>query len=393
MTDWRMCLLTDIGTVVGGGTPSRERSEYWDGTIPWLTPGELSGTSGKFIVQTQDYITELGLANSGAKLVPGGSLLVTSRASIGFCTLAGRPMATNQGFKNLIPGDGVDPSYLFHSGQTLGREMKRRASGTTFSEISRHDFERIAVHVPPMPEQRRIAEILDTIDEAIHVTERVITKHSGVHAGLSASLFSGTSVMDKWPKCRLSDIGTVFGGGTPSREKAEYWNGSIPWLTPGELTGSLQKYVFETRDCITKLGLSESSARILPAETLLVTSRASIGSCVLAGRPMATNQGFKNLIPHEGVADPAFLLHLCRTLDSELLRRASGTTFREISGRDFGRIRVPLPPLDEQRRITRILDTVGDTIHANEIQRNKLRRLRAGLAVDLLSGSVRTVAV
>ena len=135
MAEWMERRLGDLGAVVGGGTPSRERAEYWRGPIRWLTPGELTGNNEKYVSETQDCITELGLASSGAKLLPQGSLLVTSRASIGSCALAGRPMATNQGFKNLVPSAEVDPSYLFYLGRTLGREMIRRASGTTLGDL------------------------------------------------------------------------------------------------------------------------------------------------------------------------------------------------------------------------------------------------------------------
>ena len=122
-----------------------------------------------------------------------------------------------------------------------------------------------------------------------------------------------------------------------------------------------------------------------------MTSRASIGFCALAGTPMTTNQGFKNLIPRTDV-DSSYLFHLGQTLQREMIRRASGTTFLEISSREFGRIEIRMPPLGEQRRIARILDSADDAIRAHEVERDKLRALRSGLAADLLSGRVRTVA-
>ena len=287
-------------------------------------------------------------------------------------------------------------------------------SSTGVPGLNRYDAYERWVPVPPLEEQRQIAEILDTIDETIQATERVIAKRKMIRAGLATSLLSGgaatedwelnktqpppgststswTWVMADWRERRLGDIGKVVGGGTPSRERAEYWAGDIRWLTPAELTGISQKYVSETKDCITELGLATSGARLLPQGSLLVTSRASIGSCALAGVPMATNQGFKNLVPSAEV-DPSFLFYLGRTLGREMTRRASGTTFLEISGREFGRITVSLPPLEEQRRIAKILDTIDETIRANERKRDKLRHLRSGLAADLLSGRVRTVA-
>ena len=298
--------------------------------------------------------------------------------------------------------------------------MTRRASGTTFLEISAREFERILIRLPPLEQQRRIAEILDTIDETIQATKRVTAKYEGLRSGISADLLSkrtggvgtrilatngkttesqsslgssssGSGHMPEGRSCRLRDIGIVVGGGTPSRERSEYWRGPIPWLTPGELTGISDKYISEVKEGISELGLAASGATVLPEESLLMTSRASIGFCALAGRPMATNQGFQNLVPNRYV-DSSFLFHLGRTLRREMTRRASETTFLEISGREFGQIEVHLPPLEEQRRVASILDIIDNTIRVNGEHRDKLRELRAGLSVDLLSGRVRTVA-
>lgn len=124
-----------------------------------------------------------------------------------------------------------------------------------------------------------------------------------------------------------------------------------------------------------------------------MTTRASIGFCALAGMEMATNQGFQNLIPDTEKVDTSFIYYLSKTLEREMIRRASGTTFLEISGKEFGNIEVRIPPLKEQRRIARILDDTDETIQANRRELEKLRQLRSGLAADLFSGKVRTVKV
>ena len=328
-------------------------------------------------------------------------------ASTGFCVIRARPDVASGGFLG---------HYLLSD--DANRQAACREVGSNYPAVTERDVTAFRLPRVSLEEQRRIAEILDTIDETIQATERVIAKRKRIRAGLAASLLSGRSEgvptadwktnetppplastspsrswdMAKWRVCRLGDLGAVVGGGTPSRERAEYWGGHIPWLTPRELTGNTKKSVSETQDCITELGLAASGARLLAEGSLLITSRASIGSCALAGKPMATNQGFKNLTPGVEV-DPSFLFYLGRTLGREMTRRASGTTFLEISGREFGRIAVRLPPLEEQRQIAEILDNIDETIQVEEVQGDKLRQLRSGLAADLLSGRVRTVAV
>ena len=321
-------------------------------------------------------------------------------------------------FLILRPRSGVYPRYAGHvaSSDAVFSHAERNSIGTGMPRTSWHAVSHAPISVPPLEEQRRIAELLDTIDETIQATERVIAKKEAIRSGLVLDLLNGKSRGASaeslnaegtslppgstsgsrrsenagWTHRRLADVGVVIGGGTPSREQPECWGGTIPWLTPGEITGSSKKYISDTQDYITEYGLSASGARLLPEGTLLMTSRASIGSCALAGRSMATNQGFKNLIPGSSV-DSSYLFFLGRTLSREMTRRASGTTFLEISAREFGRIEICVPPLEEQRQIVEILDTIDDTVSTNERRLDKLRQLRAGLAADLLSGRVRTV--
>ena len=312
-------------------------------------------------------------------------------------------------FLILRPKSGTNARYAAHAvaSESVFRHAERNSIGTRMPRTSWLAVSRAPIWVPPLEEQRRIAEILDSIDETVRVTERIIAKHKRIRSGLASDLLTGKfgrilretqqssdvtqSCIPRWERRQLGDIGTVVGGGTPPRENRHCWGDFVPWLTPGELTDSKIKFVSKTKEKISARGLADSGARVVPKGSLMVTSRASIGFCALAGTPMTTNQGFKNLIPGTDV-DSSFLLMLGRTLQREMVRRASGTTFLEISKREFERIEIDLPPLEEQRWIAEILDSIDETIRSNEEQRGKLRQIRSGLADDLLSGRVRTVA-
>lgn len=295
----------------------------------------------------------------------------------------------------------LDLRYLYHllSSGTFTKRLQAVAMGTTNSHIRVKPSETLGwpVWIPPLEDQQSIADILNKIDGVIGSTEDIIVKYKGVRTGLASDLLDGRLKLQgdtgESQECRIGDLGSVVGGGTPSRDREEYWNGSIPWLTPGELTGVNDKFVSRSKERISELGLAASSARVVPAGSLLITSRASIGFCALAGVDLATNQGFQNLIPNADSVDSSFLYYLGQTLRNEMIRRASGTTFLEISKREFERIKVQIPPLKEQRRIAKVLDDFDYVIQANRKQLEKLRRLRAGLAADLFSGRVRTVKV
>lgn len=189
-TDWDHVAIADFGEIVGGGTPSRAMPSFWNGTIPWVTPSEITVLRGKYVRDTQEKITPDGLAGSAARLLPVGSVIVTTRASLAMAAIAAVPLTTNQGFKSIIPNENTDPLFAYYRIRTLKPEMVRLASGTTFLEISKADFSRIRTRRPKPDEQSRIAAVLDAVDEAIAKTEAVIAKLRQVRAGLLHDLLT-----------------------------------------------------------------------------------------------------------------------------------------------------------------------------------------------------------
>ena len=188
--DWDHQEITQLGAVVGGGTPSREVPSFWRGPIPWVTPGEVSGEASKLLHDTQEHISPSGLAGSGANLLPAGSLLVTTRATLGARAINAVPMATNQGFKSIVFKKPEEASYYYHLFEKVKPELVRRASGTTFLEISGAEFGSIKLPSPSPEEKLKIAELLDTLDTAIHQTEAIVDKLKQVKQGLLHDLLT-----------------------------------------------------------------------------------------------------------------------------------------------------------------------------------------------------------
>ncbi len=154
---------------------------------------------------------------------------------------------------------------------------------------------------------------------------------------------------------RLKQIGNIVGGGTPKTNIKGYWNGNIPWITPADLSGFTHVYISYGERTITELGLQSSSAQLLPAGTVLYSSRAPIGYVAIAANPVTTNQGFKSVIPIiNNMSNYLYYCLIART--DEIIQRATGTTFKEISGSQMGEIIISLPPLDEQIRIYKRID-------------------------------------
>jgi len=191
----------------------------------------------------------------------------------------------------------------------------------------------------------------------------------------------------RWAKVKMRDVGRIVSGGTPSRDVPALWGGGIPWVTPGELTSLATKEISETNETISKAGLASSGANLLPENSLLITSRATLGSRAVNVVPMATNQGFKSLVPFNRQFTD-YLYHLVEKIKPELVRRASGTTFLEISGSEFGDIYVPLPEVEEAGKIAEILDTLDAAIRGTEAVVAKLKAMKQGLLHDLLTRGI-----
>ncbi len=388
MAEWGMSRLRDLGKVVGGGTPSRERLEYWNGSIPWLTPGELTGNNEKYVSETHDCISQLGLVVSGARLLPEGSLLVTSRASIGSCALAGRPMATNQGFKNLVPNEDVDHSYLFYLGRILGREMTRRASGTTFLEISGREFGRITIMLPPLEEQRRIAEILDTIDEAIQATERVIAKLTVIRDAVQYRLISNT----RGEPTTLSSVAVLRGGhGFPDDEQGAR-DGSLPFYKVSDMNRiGNEKYLRRANNYVESDVVERHRWRVFPPGAVVF---AKVGAALLSNRRRIltvrsiVDNNMMAAIPRQRVLTE-WLYRWLQTIDFGRLVQVGALP--SVNQSQLGRLTLCLPPRQEQERQVVVLKAFDSRLRAESNELSKYKRIRSGLAADLLSGRVRTV--
>ena len=154
---WTFVRLKHIGTVVGGGTPKTNISSYWDGEIPWLTPADLSGYTEMYISSGERKITEDGLNSSSTRLMPKGTVLYSSRAPIGYIALSNNPIATNKGFKSVVPYNFLMSEYLYYCLKARTSDIEQRATGTTFKEISGSAMAETIIPLPPINEQKAIS--------------------------------------------------------------------------------------------------------------------------------------------------------------------------------------------------------------------------------------------
>ena len=178
---WKKCTINDLATVVGGGTPDTTVKSYWGGDIQWFTPSEIG--KNKYVDFSLRTITRDGLDNSSAKLLPLHTILLSSRATVGECSIASNECTTNQGFQSLIAKQ-CNIDFLYYLIQTKKKDLIRNACGSTFLEISANEIRKIKVAVPVQNEQEQIAKLLSLVDERIATQNKIIEKYESLINGI-----------------------------------------------------------------------------------------------------------------------------------------------------------------------------------------------------------------
>ena len=174
MEQWKEYRLEEIGTIIGGATPSTKDSNNYDGKIPWITPKDLSNHKDRYIYRGERMITQKGYESCSCKMLPKGSILFSSRAPIGYIAIAGTEMCTNQGFKSIVPNTSfIDTHFLYYLLLFNKAKIEGLGSGTTFKEVSGNVMKSVSVSIPNISEQKRIAELLSALDDKIELNRRI----------------------------------------------------------------------------------------------------------------------------------------------------------------------------------------------------------------------------
>lgn len=247
---------------------------------------------------------------------------------------------------------------------------------------------------PSACERAQIAEALSDADALIESLQQLIAKKRALKQGAMQALLTGRQRLpgfnEEWEAKPLDALAEIRTGGTPSTGQPDYWGGDLLWCTPTDITAlGGRKYLRETARKITAKGLQASSAELIPAGSIVMTSRATIGECAINVVPVTTNQGFKSFVPFDNV-DVEFLYYLLLTQTDGFISLCGGSTFLEIGKTQLAGYQVCLPPLkEEQTAIATVLSDMDAEIDALETRLAKTRDLKAGMMQELLTGRIR----
>lgn len=390
-TDWNLCDIGSLADICSGATPSTTNPAFWNGDIVWVTPSDITDQQTKYLTSSERRISCEGLQNCSAVLLPKGTILLCTRATIGEMSIADKEVTTNQGFKNLICNKNISNEFVYYALQMLKDEMIGKSVGTTFLELSKSELSKIKMFVPKnKEEQTTIAEALSDADSLIASLEKLIAKKKAIKQGAMQELLTGKKRLPgfsgEWVEATLGNcMDKIVGGGTPSRADPLFWNGIIPWATVKDFASFDKK---RTQEYITKLGLENSATHLIPSGIPITSTRMGLGKIVIYDVDVAINQDLKALFI-ANTCDTKFIvqwfLHNNRLIES----LGTGSTVKGIRLEQLTELPILLPAQEEQTAIASILSDMDAEIEHLEKKLTKYRLIKQGMMQELLTGRIR----
>lgn len=386
---WEIRQLSEIGEIVSGGTPNTKIEEYWNGNIPWITPKDLSGFTDRYIYSGERNITELGLENSSAKLLPRNTVLFSSRAPIGYVALAGDNLATNQGFKSIICDDKkAYPLFIYYLLKSKKNDIENIAGGSTFKEVSGKVMKEFKVQIPPLTEQKAIANILSTLDEKIETNNQINEKLEEMAQALFKHWFvdfefpnengkpyksSGGEMVESelgmipkgWEVGKLGDIISISSGKRPKEKQAD----------------SSEKYPFPIVGASSIMGYTSDFNY---NEPVLIIGRVGTHGIIqrFTNKVWASDNTLVIKSKYYG-----FTYNILKSIDYKSLNR--GSTQPLITQKDIKNTTVLIPPSNVVNSYEDFYSSLFEKYRTNKVESDLLTKIRDSILPKLMSGEIR----
>ena len=414
---WELTRLRNIGNIISGGTPKTTEKSYYNGNIPWITPSDMGKQQNRIYFGTASkFISDIGLNNSSAQMIPANSIVYSSRAPIGHINIVNTEFTTNQGCKSIYPLF-IDNEFLYWLLKNRTTDIQQRSSGTTFKEISGRSFGDTIVCIPPYQEQKRITRKISSIlkninnyekyyaeleqlkkdfpeklrksilqyamqgklvpqnvtDEPVEVLlekireekQRLFEEGKLKKKDLQESIIyqgdDNSYYENKFPKnwiittlCNMGDIST---GNTPSKNNYSYWsNGTIPFFKPADLVQ--KKNMHTASEYLSVEGFKK--ARYVEKDSILVNGIGNIGVTGIVKKEGAFNQQMHSVKPYNYI-DSDFLFYLFNTnfVQEQMINNSSSTTIPILNKKKFSELIGVFPSLQEQKRIVSRIEKIN----------------------------------
>ncbi len=399
--DWESTAIATIARLESGHTPSKRIPSYWAGDVPWVSLHDTESLDGKTITKTSQTISEEGLNNSSARLLPEGTVVFSRTATVGKATILSRSMATSQDFANYVCGPELHNRFLVYLLRSMRRTWQRLMAGSIHNTIYMPVFKALKIPVPPVEEQHAIAEALSDVDGLLGLLDKLVAKKRAIKQAAMQQLLTGKTRLPgfrgEWETKRLGDLGSTFGGLT-GKTKTHFGHGEARYIT---FLNVMTNTEIDTK-AFDSVVVSESEAQNRVQQGDLFFNGSSetpeeVGMCAILledVRDTYLNSFCFGFRPREGgTVSGLYLAYYFRSQEGrELLKSlAQGATRYNLSKRALLAVSFPLPSEAEQTAIATVLSDIDAEIIALEQRREKTRALKQGMMQQLLTGRVRLV--
>jgi len=428
--EWKIVKLEELFNFQRGFSYRKEDINKSTSSIRFITINDLEKEGGWKSVSEPLYLSEEIKNSIESRFIANEEDLLIAITDMSKGFIIGAPLYVNvlrskgeilvysMDLVKLIPKKDINTKFYFYlfSWENIRKVMKSFAHGTNVLHLNLDLTSKLKIIMPPLYEQKRIADTLSTVDNAIKSIDSAVARLERLKKALMNELLTGRirvreengkltfhtetefqetqigKIPKEWEVVKVNKLFDLYKGTTPSTKIKEYWNGTIPFVTPTDITkinDLNEMYLKTTENYITEKGLKSKGLKLVPKDSLLFTSRATIGYLAINKTEVAINQGIISLIPKDANIDVTFFYYFLQKLKSLFENLAGGSTYKEISMSTFSNVIVPLPSLPEQQRIADILSTVDRTIELYYKEKDVLKNLKMGLMDMLLTGKVR----
>ncbi|MCB0506004.1 MAG: restriction endonuclease subunit S [Cyclobacteriaceae bacterium] len=353
-TEFEIVKIGDVFKTSSGGTPLKDKEEYYkNGNIPWLRSGEVSQG---FITSSELFITEEGLKNSSAKIFTIDTVLVAMYgATAGQVGILKFEASTNQAVCGILPNDKAIPEYLYLVLKSQKDYMISLSGGGAQPNISQKIIRDLQIPLPSISIQEEIVAEIEGYQKIIDGAKAVVANYK-----------PKIDIDPDWEMVELGEVCDLKGGGTPSRKVPEYWdNGTIDWITCSDFTSN-SKFLPDSIRKITEEGLKNSSSNLIPAETLILVTRVSLGKLAFTSKPTALNQDLTALLFHNKEIDKHFVYYFLFSISSKIENDGNGITVKGVDRNYVKSLNIPKPPLETQRQIVAQIEKEQELVSANK---------------------------
>ena len=367
---WEEKKLGDVATFTKGKGISKNEIDE-NGKTECIRYGELYTYYEEVISEikskTNTDISSLVFSEANDVIIPASGETQIDIATASCVLKSGVALG---GDLNIIKtkNNGVFLSYYLNSKKKL--EIAKLSQGISVVHLYSSQLALLNLKLPQLDEQNKLADFLSHLNSRIQTQKKIIEQLKTLMKANRKKLLSQKlrfkdeqgNYFSDWDLTELKNVCFIIGGGTPDTQKSEFWNGNIQWFTPTEIKSN---FAFKSERTISELGLKNSSAKILPQGSILLTTRATIGEVAIAQEECTTNQGFQSLIVKEN-CNNVFLFHWIKENKFELIKRANGSTFPEISKSEIELIKILLPSIKEQTKIANYLSSIQEKIETEK---------------------------